>query len=328
MRWRGPLPFVYLLSKANCGFAFTATLPSCVNVYPTHKRFGFSGNSDRPLAKDTQRNGVGVGHTRNRLSRNDEVEKSERQPSLKKAMDKDEICAGSKIRKAKLGAKEELHGNEKGIRKAKKRKKTSPVEPIYWRNHADEFTLCNEVIDETTVNGTEDSNSHVARRKGIKFTVRGKPRPLQRHRTSKGFMYNPSSKAQKSFRDVVSSMLETNNSDAKEPFFSEEDFIAVYILFHLARPKAHFIGRKPGPGRLRSNSPVWLHHTRVDVDNLAKFVLDSLNELMYEDDRQVVLLQASKILHNEGECDGAIEVTMNNILEGDYDDFLGKAKHA
>lgn len=48
--------------------------------------------------------------------------------------------------------------------------------------------------------------------------------------------------------------------------------------------------------------------TGPDVDNLVKFVMDALNELVHPDDRQVVKLLAYKFRDNEGECLGRTEV--------------------
>lgn len=48
-----------------------------------------------------------------------------------------------------------------------------------------------------------------------------------------------------------------------------------------------------------------------DIDNLAKFVLDVMNGLAYEDDRQVVKLVVYNLFDSEHGCDGrtVIEVT-------------------
>ena len=53
---------------------------------------------------------------------------------------------------------------------------------------------------------------------------------------------------------------------------------------------------------------------RPDIDNLAKFVLDALNGLLYTDDRQVVKLLVYKLLDNQGECEGrtVVEVSAFN----------------
>lgn len=96
--------------------------------------------------------------------------------------------------------------------------KTDDDEPTYWKMQSDEALI------------TEES---------IKFTVRGKPVPLRRHRTSRGFMYNPSARNQEEFRQVVSQILP---SLMMGPYFGEDDFLAINIVFHLRRPKSHFVG--------------------------------------------------------------------------------------
>ena len=62
------------------------------------------------------------------------------------------------------------------------------------------------------------------------------------------------------------------------------------------------------------------------MDNLAKFVLDSLNGLLYEDDRQVVKLCAVKVLDtpvengdggDDGLCLGGTDVEISVLREED-----------
>ena len=51
--------------------------------------------------------------------------------------------------------------------------------------------------------------------------------------------------------------------------------------------------------------------TSPDIDNLAKFVLDGMNQLVYEDDKQVVKLVVYKLFDSEHGCNGrmVVEVT-------------------
>ena len=199
-------------------------------------------------------------------------------------------------------------------------------EALYWRVDTDEFAFTHDVDE----NGERSSN-----KKLLKFTVRGKPVPLRRHRTSRGFVYNPSAKMQMEFRQVVSDMIyptvppssveeyiESSSAQQPEPIFKEDEYLAVTLLFRLKRPKSHFIGSKPGPGRLRPTSPGKLHATRTDVDNLAKFVLDSLNDLVYADDRQIISLHAAKVLDSEGHCEGATEVMIRRLDESEMESFV------
>lgn len=71
----------------------------------------------------------------------------------------------------------------------------------------------------------------------------------------------------------------------------------------------------PGEGRIKDKAPGKFHTSRSDIDNLAKFVLDSLNGLLYADDRQVVSLKAMKMLDSEGLCDGATEVSISVLQD-------------
>ncbi len=64
---------------------------------------------------------------------------------------------------------------------------------------------------------------------------------------------------------------------------------------------------------------------RIDVDNLAKFVLDGLSGCAYTDDSQVVLLFASKVYDNDGHCLGATEIKLRSVgdAEGVVDVIRG-----
>jgi len=198
---------------------------------------------------------------------------------------------------------------------SKKLRKRKPEGPAYWRNETDYFLM----LDKDSESISFGDEAHM-----IQFLVRGNPRPLRRHRTARGFMYNPSSKFQESFRQVVQEMVWTEEQGA-QPLFMEEDQLAMKLVFHMKRPKVHFVGGKPGPGRLRSVAPGRLAPTRTDVDNLAKFVLDSLNGLLYVDDKQVASIHATKLYDNEGHCEGFIDVSIQRLTEEDVDNLLSNS---
>jgi Holliday junction resolvase RusA-like endonuclease len=130
-------------------------------------------------------------------------------------------------------------------------------------------------------------------------------------------MYNPSATYQQLFRKVVEDMVKDEN-----PLFMEEHQLAMRIIFHMKRPKNHFVGSQPGPGRLKPAAPPRLAPSRTDVDNLAKFVLDSLNGLLYVDDRQVASIFATKIFDNDGHCEGSTEVSIQRLTEEHVDELL------
>ncbi len=58
----------------------------------------------------------------------------------------------------------------------------------------------------------------------------------------------------------------------------------------MKRPKTHFVSSNPQSGWIRQLYEGLIpHRSKIVVDNLAKFVLDSLNGLLYVDDRQIII---------------------------------------
>lgn len=198
------------------------------------------------------------------------------------------------------------------------RKKAGDSEPEYWIDEMDNVAIMNDGI------------------KRIKFTIRGNPKVLVRHRTARGFMYNPSKASQDLFRHCLLEILPheyhpiiidsgDDDSDDNEPsvMFPEHEFLKLSLTFHMKRPNNHFIGNKPGPGRLKPDAPRKFYNNRSgDVDNLCKFVLDSLNRVLYADDRQVVCLNAIKILDSDGECKGSTDVEISVLDDQDEKKIL------
>lgn len=72
-----------------------------------------------------------------------------------------------------------------------------------------------------------------------------------------------------------------------------EDPMVVVIAACYALPKQYHRKREPGVERVKMSRP--------DVDNIAKFYMDALNGVLFEDDAQVVKLVASKRYGNQDE---------------------------
>jgi len=250
--------------------------------------------------------------------------------------------------------------NTKARGKKKKNKATTKSlkssDPMYWHDENDPLIVVanngeiyatgggssiNNIDDKEEVavrDHLQDVNEVDNSRKSIKFTIRGNPRVLQRHRTARGFVYNPSRAAQELFRDCLLDILprkyhptilddgsfldeeEEEGIGVSQPtvLFPQDDFLKMSIVFRMKRPKSHFVSNKPGPGRLKPSAPGKLHSMRSDVDNLAKFVMDSLNGLVYFDDRQVISLNAIKVLDTEGLCRGGTDVEISVLKEDDF----------
>lgn len=195
-------------------------------------------------------------------------------------------------------------------------------------------------------------------------TIRGNPLPLRRHRTRRGFMYNPSAATQLTFRQLVQRHImyvvatvdddDTNQHGTTSndevggitvPLWNIEQPIAVSIVFRMKRPNSHFIGNKPfvertttatkkkkatnataASSRLRPTAPKVMCTTsmRTDVDNLAKFVLDSLNNVTYADDKQIVSLHVMKLFDNDAtnRYQGSTTITIRLLQDDDMTTHL------
>ena len=143
----------------------------------------------------------------------------------------------------------------------------------------------------------------------MSIVIAGKPRPLRRHRTGKGFVFNPSEKYQKSFSEAAKIALGDN-------FTPLSCFLECHIIFRMARPRNHFVSGKSkasGTDRLKETSPKLLHSGKTDIDNLIKFVLDSLNGIAFVDDKQVISLSSAMMYDNSVDCLGKIEVALCKI---------------
>jgi Holliday junction resolvase RusA-like endonuclease len=70
--------------------------------------------------------------------------------------------------------------------------------------------------------------------------------------------------------------------------------LRVEIVFVFARPVSHF-----GPdGMVRASFVGATHTVKPDLDNLVKLVLDSMNNIVYTDDKQVTEIAARKVYSN------------------------------
>lgn len=122
----------------------------------------------------------------------------------------------------------------------------------------------------------------------VAFTVFGEPIPLRRHMMAKGHMYNPSSAQQRIFARACAGHLPLSG-----PL---EGPLEATLTFFFSRPASHYRTGKFA-GTLKPGMPSW-HSKRKDLDNLIKFVLDSLNGIAYLDDSQVAVLRSAKFYTN------------------------------
>lgn len=82
------------------------------------------------------------------------------------------------------------------------------------------------------------------------------------------------------------------------------------IWFYLYRPKKDFIDQVRAPGNLKADVRNQFMPSIPDIDNLAKFVLDALNKVLYQDDKQIVKLTCYKLRDNHDLCLGSTRFTI------------------
>lgn len=142
----------------------------------------------------------------------------------------------------------------------------------------------------------------------LRFTVPGRPRPKQRARTGKGgHHYTPAKTAayERSVATCAQHAAGIRWRQLSGPL--QVEVVAVY-----PRPKS----RPEGLCREAWAAGERLWRPSVpDIDNCCKAVLDGLNRSgVYEDDRQIVRLEASKFYAAKGET-AHVEVTIRPASE-------------
>ena len=76
--------------------------------------------------------------------------------------------------------------------------------------------------------------------------------------------------------------------------------ISIRVGFYMPRPKGHY-GTGKNVGVLKGNAPYY-HTSKPDLDKLIRCVKDALTGIVWKDDSQVVMVEASKMY---GEVAGA-----------------------
>ena len=122
----------------------------------------------------------------------------------------------------------------------------------------------------------------------IEFTIKGKPKALKRHRSTRtGRMYDPSHSDKKKI------WLQIAKFKPKRPLAGD---IMLKLIFTMPRPKSHY---RTGKFKhlLKDGYENIIHHTFTpDLDNLVKLIADCIGKNTFiVDDSQICMLQAEKI---------------------------------
>ena len=123
----------------------------------------------------------------------------------------------------------------------------------------------------------------------IEFIIKGKPKALKRHRSTRtGRMYDPSSKDKKQIWLQIAQF---------KPKTALAGDIMLKLIFTMPRPKSHY---RTGKFKhlLKDGYEDIINHTFTpDLDNLVKLIADTIQgkDRMIVDDSQICMLQAEKI---------------------------------
>jgi Holliday junction resolvase RusA-like endonuclease len=127
----------------------------------------------------------------------------------------------------------------------------------------------------------------------LKFIVLGDPLAKKRHRhfarIVKGKIFQGTYSEQKGeesgFIDQIIPQLPKDHLPIKGAIYC-------HLFFGLRRPKSHY-GTGRNSGKLKPSAPKYPAKL-PDFDNLEKFAVDSINKIVFEDDKQIVSCRTDK----------------------------------
>ena len=152
----------------------------------------------------------------------------------------------------------------------------------------------------------------------LAMVVHGPPRAQQRPHfrstRSGGYrVYSPSVRERNRFKAAIGGALNSGNF----VYFRRTVAVKLKLVFFMPRPLHHFVGNVRRVDNIRQEFQGEREHwNKPDLDNLTKFVMDSLIGIAYEDDGQVYEIKAKKMYDNDGYCKGRISIDMkSNVID-------------
>jgi len=140
----------------------------------------------------------------------------------------------------------------------------------------------------------------------ISFSVHGLPAPQgsKRH-IGKGVMIESSAKVRPWRQDVKFAALENKTAD-----WDTSQQMSLSVVFMFQRPQSHYL--KSG---LRSTAPYYCTSALTgDLDKLLRSTNDAMTGVLFNDDRQVVSINAIKRYCGPNDQPGAI-ITLTALLK-------------
>lgn len=142
------------------------------------------------------------------------------------------------------------------------------------------------------------------------------PAPRYHHTGGRTFIYNAAEHQQSQLRRNLRAVL--GMEDGVLFFPSGTNLVVEFIEFLMPRPQYHFLAHRSRcfdnlKQQFKQSMPVG---TKPDIDNLEKFLFDSLEGVIFDDDKCIVQINhASKFYDGTGECRGC---TIVKIVSANY----------
>ena len=111
-------------------------------------------------------------------------------------------------------------------------------------------------------------------------------------------------------------------SRMKSFLISKNTGLSVSLIFTMQRPKYHYVACDPNKKKLKDSAPQKIYVAKKDVENRAKFVLDSLNGIVYKDDAQIVHLSAFKVYADVETNLGCTHINIKVITDEDVQSMI------
>jgi len=138
----------------------------------------------------------------------------------------------------------------------------------------------------------------------IKFALYGKPIPQKRHRHNQNKAYNPLAVEKKNHQFLLRQYTKTIPSLAQSLLCGP---ISVDITFFMRLPETKSCRKTKG-----------LYHTsRPDIDNLIKFILDVMSDVIYADDAYVYKINATKKYSHKERTEVTVQEEVQELIEWD-----------
>ena len=141
-----------------------------------------------------------------------------------------------------------------------------------------------DILIKNYISNIEETNYH--------FIVKGKPINYVRERSGKNHFYNPKESLMKDYKNkFISSLTEEQKKYTKNIITNENSdyYIEMIAKYYLPIPVGDS-AEKTALKELKIIRPI----IRPDLDNYDKFLIDSLHDVVYDDDKRVVRIDSEK----------------------------------